>query len=153
VVLSRTTSESVYRRFSDGYQFKFRSEIPEFVQEVNGPLRLLSVLIVGIGIYRVSADRPAATSEGEGVRFIAERATFRSDARRSAAGANRGRPRDRLEAAPLPRGADPEARAHPPNPEGEGEIFTSRSASSIFQPYRHHNGTVKNNLSNTGSGD
>lgn len=72
------------------------------------------------------ACRKAATSEGKGGLVIAERATFRSEARRAAAGANRGRQSDRPEAVPLLWGTDLEVRAHPPNPQGEGESCSWR---------------------------
>jgi len=62
--------------------------------------------------FGASTGGASAGSEDKGTRLVDERATFRSDARRSAPGANRRRPSDRPEAAPLPWGADPEVRAH-----------------------------------------
>lgn len=88
---------------------------------MNGPRRSLSIFIVGIaGFLAISVVSIITTSEGEGVGLLAKRTNFMSERWPSAASANRGRPHDRPEAAPLLWGADPEARAHAPNPKGEG---------------------------------
>ena len=127
----RNPIETFYTANSRVSDFGIGALISEFVQPLNGPLRLLSVSILGSDCYRVGhppTDPPTVpertrvgslwppevrcgTSPGPSVSPSEEEGT-RLVAQRSGPGANRPRPRDRPEAAPLPWGADPEVRAH-----------------------------------------
>ncbi len=152
----RNSVEAFYIAKSQDSHFESDSPISEFVQTLNGPLRLLSVFLLGFDCYGVgipptylptrcertrvgslrspevrcgtSPGRSVSPSEEEGTRPVGERATFRSDARRSGPGANRPRPRDRPEAAPC-HGGPTRKSERTPSTGGRGRVFAVRRRS------------------------